>query len=435
MKTLAYVLFLALGLSSIASAQPFAYVANGQSSNVSVINTSDHTLFTTVIGLDLGPTGIAITPDGAFAYVTNNFGGNPGTVSVIAIATNSVVATIAVGTGPTDLAITPDGAFAYVANDGSNSVSVIDILSNAVVATVVGMDDHPNGIAITPDGAFAYVTSFGLSPFTVSDVSVIDLATNTVVDTIRVAGASDVAITPDGAFAYVTNGVVPATVTVISTATNTVVDSVSFEGTGSGGIAITPDGEFAYVATPPSFVTVIATGTNTVVDTVGLADKPADVAITPDGAFAYVTINGFFGQRARIVTVIEIATNSVVTTVEVGVGPVGIAITPEPVTSVTDERAIPTDYVLSQNYPNPFNPSSAVRYELPKQSHVILKIYNLLGQEVATLVDEEKSAGRYEVSWDADGFSSGIYFYRLQTQTLSGQAGGFVETKKMVLLK
>ncbi len=89
---------------------------------------------------------------------------------------------------------------------------------------------------------------------------------------------------------------------------------------------------------------------------------------------------------------------------------------------------IPTRVSLSQNFSNPFSPSTAIRYELPTQSHVILKIFNSLGQEVATLVSQEKEAGRYEVRWDAADFSSGVYLYRLQ-------AGEFVETKKLLLLK
>jgi len=102
-----------------------------------------------------------------------------------------------------------------------------------------------------------------------------------------------------------------------------------------------------------------------------------------------------------------------------------------PVTSVEErvaEIGIPKQYSLSANYPNPFNPTTKIRYELPKRTKVRLRIYDLLSREVATLVDQEKPAGSYEVRWDASGFASGVYFYRLQ-------AGGFVETKKLVLLK
>ncbi len=89
---------------------------------------------------------------------------------------------------------------------------------------------------------------------------------------------------------------------------------------------------------------------------------------------------------------------------------------------------IPLEYVLFQNYPNPFNPSTTIKYSIPKQANVMLKIYDLLGEEIETLVNEEKSAGNYEVQFDGSGFSSGVYFY----QMLSGE---FTDTKKFVLLK
>jgi len=89
---------------------------------------------------------------------------------------------------------------------------------------------------------------------------------------------------------------------------------------------------------------------------------------------------------------------------------------------------VPEHFALDQNYPNPFNPSTTIRYELPHASRVSLKIYNTLGQEVATLVNETKAAGVYTVQFDAGNLASGVYFYRLQ-------ARNFVETKKLVVLR
>ncbi|MEJ2105450.1 MAG: T9SS type A sorting domain-containing protein, partial [Ignavibacteriaceae bacterium] len=102
------------------------------------------------------------------------------------------------------------------------------------------------------------------------------------------------------------------------------------------------------------------------------------------------------------------------------------------IVTVENEGLNPNDFLLEQNYPNPFNPSTKIRFVIAstaKQSQfVTLKVYNILGNEVATLVNEEKSAGNYEVEFDATGLPSGIYFYKLH-------AGNFVETKKMVLLQ
>jgi hypothetical protein len=89
---------------------------------------------------------------------------------------------------------------------------------------------------------------------------------------------------------------------------------------------------------------------------------------------------------------------------------------------------LPTDFLLYQNYPNPFNPSTKIRYSVPQTSNVIMKVFDVLGNEIETLIDEEKNTGTYEITWFADNLPSGIYFYRLQ-------ADSFVESKKMVLLK
>ncbi|MCX6141849.1 MAG: DNRLRE domain-containing protein [Ignavibacteriales bacterium] len=97
-------------------------------------------------------------------------------------------------------------------------------------------------------------------------------------------------------------------------------------------------------------------------------------------------------------------------------------------TGVEDvENQIPTTFSVSQNYPNPFNPSTMIQYQLPKAATVSLKVFNTLGEEVSVLVNEYKEAGAYQARWNANA-PSGVYFYRFQ-------AGGYVETKKMMLLR
>ncbi len=101
------------------------------------------------------------------------------------------------------------------------------------------------------------------------------------------------------------------------------------------------------------------------------------------------------------------------------------------VTGIIDDQGsllTPNSFNLAQNYPNPFNPSTKISWQSPVGSHQTLKVYDVLGNEVATIVDEFREAGRYEITFDASNLSSGIYFYRLQ-------AGSFVETKKMIFLK
>jgi photosystem II stability/assembly factor-like uncharacterized protein len=99
------------------------------------------------------------------------------------------------------------------------------------------------------------------------------------------------------------------------------------------------------------------------------------------------------------------------------------------ITPVQSPRIIPPPvYKLSQNYPNPFNPNTNIQYAVGSRQFVSLKVYDLLGREVTTLVNEEKPAGSYEVDFSASSLASGIYFYRLE-------AGSFIETKKLILLK
>ncbi len=86
------------------------------------------------------------------------------------------------------------------------------------------------------------------------------------------------------------------------------------------------------------------------------------------------------------------------------------------------------DYELSQNYPNPFNPTTKIKYTIPKIGHVKLTIYDQLGQKVTELINEVQSAGRYEVNFNAEKLSSGVYFYRIET-------GKFNSVKKMMILK
>jgi len=89
---------------------------------------------------------------------------------------------------------------------------------------------------------------------------------------------------------------------------------------------------------------------------------------------------------------------------------------------------MPLSFELEQNYPNPFDPSTTMAFSLPRTEHVTLKVFDLLGKEIAILVDETFSAGRYEVRWEANGVETGTYLYQLR-------AGDFTATKKLVLMK
>jgi len=98
------------------------------------------------------------------------------------------------------------------------------------------------------------------------------------------------------------------------------------------------------------------------------------------------------------------------------------------ITSVNEQPALITDYKLNQNYPNPFNPSTVISYQLPEDNNVTLKVFNLLGAEVATLVSGKQTSGVHKITFNAANLASGIYFYKLQ-------AGNYTSVKKLMLLK
>jgi len=280
-----------------------------------------------------------------------------------------------VGDGPAGIAITPDGQFAYVANRDDNTVSVIETFSY-IVSDTVHVGDAPIDLVITPDGQFAYVMNIDDGT-----VSVIRTDNNMVIETVNVGNAPvDVVITPDGQFAYVTN--------------------------------------FS-----DSSVSVIEIASNTVVTTVNVGNAPVGIAITPDGQFAYVA-----NRDDNTVSVIETASNTVTDDVNVGSQPTLIAITLTPTAIESVEGEAPTVFTLEQNYPNPFNLSTNIKYGVAKSDYVKLAVYNLIGEEVSVLVNGHVDAGFYEIEFNAAYLPSGIYFSKLQ-------AGDFIETKKMVLLR
>ncbi|MBK8552501.1 MAG: T9SS type A sorting domain-containing protein [Ignavibacteria bacterium] len=98
------------------------------------------------------------------------------------------------------------------------------------------------------------------------------------------------------------------------------------------------------------------------------------------------------------------------------------------ISGISSNTALANEYKLSQNYPNPFNPSTKIDFSIPKSGLVTIKVYDLVGKEVATLVNEVKAAGTHEVTFNGANLSSGAYFYRIESNN-------FVDTKKMFLLK
>lgn len=259
-----------------------------------------------IVGLFLALMGEVIATN--YAYVANEVDNS---VSVIDVSTDVVTATISVGNTPVPIAITPDGKYVYVGNQADSSVSVISVATREVITTIEGMPvgDEPGGIAITPSGEYAYVAGGN------NVVSVINTSNNEIYTNITVAGSSElkaVAITPNGAYAYVGDQGVYK-VFVIEIATNTVSATIDFPDSYlPETIAITPDGAYAYVtlAGTGNEVAVIETANNTVVADISVGMGPVGIAITPDGSYAYVA-----NINSNDIFVIQVSDNTVVATI------------------------------------------------------------------------------------------------------------------------
>lgn len=104
-------------------------------------------------------------------------------------------------------------------------------------------------------------------------------------------------------------------------------------------------------------------------------------------------------------------------------------------TAVENEKNNPGNFILSQNYPNPFNPVTNIEYSIPEHSLISIKIYDILGKQVAELINKEQYAGNYNIVWDAGDFPSGVFFYQLKVQPIGTQTRSSVQTKKMILLR
>ena len=157
---------------------------------------------------------------------------------------------------------------------------------------------------------------------------------------------------------------------------------------------------------------------------------PTNVTNTPNIEEKHPSLAPATSDSLRLYYVRDLKAGSWVTVADWGKAPVyGIfkkgAL---PNVGIKENVSIAKNYELFQNYPNPFNPSTTINFAIPTTGLVTLKIYDVVGKEVATLVNEVRNAGNHSIKYNASGLSSGVYFYRLQT-------GDFVDTKKMFLLK
>uniref|UniRef100_UPI0034E1DD11 beta-propeller fold lactonase family protein n=1 Tax=Mycobacterium sp. OAE908 TaxID=2817899 RepID=UPI0034E1DD11 len=311
--------------TSSAAARLAANQTSGPDTDTFTVAVSDgKATVTTPVTVPISPANVTVSPTtttvgsgalgiafrGNYAFVANQ---GAGTVSVIDMTTNSIVATLPVGAAPTSVATinaspSYQGTYAYVTNRDSNSVSVINTYTNTV-DNWIPVGSQPWGVVETPNLAQVYVTNSGSNT-----VSVIDTSSRSVVATIPVGGApTGVAVSGDGTRVYVANKT-SNTVSVIDTATKAVVATVPV-GINPMVLAVSGDGSHVYVANKASnTVSVIDTASKTVVATVGVGSNPMGVAVSPDGTL-------YVANGNDTISVIDTGTNAVVRTVTMDAAP------------------------------------------------------------------------------------------------------------------
>ena len=312
----------------------FVYVTNSFDQSVSVINISTNTV-TATIPIENGSElwSISTTPNGQYALVVNGY---PGKILVIDTASNSITKTITIGGEPFGLAITPDGKYAYVTSQGSTGW-IIDLSNFTVIQNLASLG-YGRGITISPDGKFAYVAYPGQYPNgRYGGLEIINITTNTYSGIINdIFGATHLTISPDGRYAIVNNiswngSAYPASTVAINLSTNATIKVIpTGVGTVNPGGAISPYGKYAY-ASESGNVIVINTTDFSVIQSIPVLNTSQSctsfpctlegIAITPDGKFVYA-VN--WGQQS--VSVIDTSTNSIIKTIQVGQGPEAVAI-------------------------------------------------------------------------------------------------------------
>jgi YVTN family beta-propeller protein len=309
-----WAVFVTAAFPALAGAAPFAYVSNKNSADVSVVDLASNSLVTTIPVVAV-PIGVAVNAAGTRAYVANSMLiDGLSQISVIDTATNAVIRNVPAGYQAYGVALNPAGTRLYITNamQDANSVSVMDTTTNTIVATIA-VGYFPMGVTVNPAGTRVYVANNGSNT-----VSVIDTATNGVIGTVNVGiGARGIAINGAGTRVYVTNQN-DNTVAVIDTSSLARIATVSV-GNNPTGIAVQPDGTAVYVANEMSnTVSIIDTSTNAVVTTVPVASVPKGIAFDPSGARAYVVNYG-----ANLLSAIDTARRTVVGSVAVGMSPFG----------------------------------------------------------------------------------------------------------------
>ena len=416
------------------------YVTNFWDRSVSVIDTVSLTVAATVgtkaFDSDDGHPALAIMPDDSKVYVANvRPFPQPGVVSVIDTTSNTLVKEIDVGTNPRALAVTPNGLKLYVLNQGANSVSVVSTATDTVTATIpVALS--PSTLVIAPDGSEVFFAN--VSNTLAGQVSVINTISDTVVADVMTTPAFggapfELAMNASGTILYTVNREA-GTVSAINVATRAVVAAIPV-GYLPNGAAITPDDGLLYVTNSgDSTVTVIDTATNAVLTTIAVAPGlPRGIAVTPDGSEVFVGDAG-----GGPVSVIETATNTVTETVVVSGGIYDVLTSPDGARVYVVGAAVDTVDVIEReltvallvdikpgSFPNSIDPNNRGVIPVAVFGSVGLDVHLIDVAELRFGPDGAPPAhsGHYEDVND-DGFADLVAHFRTQ---LTGISAGDVE--------
>ncbi|MGD8782027.1 MAG: T9SS type A sorting domain-containing protein [Ignavibacteria bacterium] len=384
------------------------------------------------------PGNIGLTPDGLVYYENNlylteqgNYGGAGKIYKLDTLGT--VIASQEVGTNPYSLAIS-NGKI-YMTNGPANTVSVVNAEDFSSV-TEINVGVYPQEILAYENYVFVANTRFGSDVD--STVMVINSATDEIIDTIVVdPDPASLAITNDnflliGCSVYGSGGEAIFKVN-LNTFAKVDTFTVADYGFGKDIFVDKNSDKIYYIGSTGNIVSFDLESGETALE---VSD---DNLVTVYG-YGYDYIN----QTHYVLDAKDYASNGSLTTYnsegtllntyETSICPRRVLFKYSgDVTDVEEISELPQEFVLEQNYPNPFNPTTKIRFNVgdanfASQTNVLLKVYDVLGKEVTTLVNEQKAAGTYEVEFDASALSTGVYLYILR-------AGDFVSTRKMLLLR
>ncbi len=315
----------------VANSEPVANGVGGSASQygISVVSTATNTITRTIVAPSFDqPVAVALSPNGAYLYVLNY----EGEVSVVSTTSDTVTATIGVqndNAEASDIVISPNGATGYISEEGIGVVSVLNLSTHLVTRTITG--STPTLLALSPNGKTLYAVSGGSTVFA-NNILVIDLATGTVTDTIKLLdeGLAGIAVSRNGSDLYAVD---QDQVDVIATATDSIASTITGIGPAFsqlGNVALSPNGSTLYVGGPDLMAAIDLTGNADTVTTVSISngDTAVDsVVVTPDGDTVYALTSGYVPTPLTVINAKSDTVSGAVPTV--GNEPAAMVVSPD----------------------------------------------------------------------------------------------------------